>query len=268
MFDHTRNLKFIFFALVLLFKGQGLAAYSADDQLKHLSVSERVSVKNFFATAMRFEQLGHVLFFPHKPACLIAMRLTGGNISLDEKAFLNGWITWKKNEHLFPHPNFIVCAEIANFKCPEKFLHVYIVNKRTLVDCLSHYEAFFKETLGEHFSKEAFVEELEKTKKFSSLIKDDDALRGILLGFDKMSALAFKQVIARQFENYCREQYQRINCELGEKHLTHPVVFMGNPETKEVQDLMRTYASELDPIQEIYCKKDLLNLVLAALSTP
>lgn len=265
MLGHMKKLQWIVLALVW---SSFLWGDTLDSRLNQLSISEKVCIENFFATAIRFEQLGHVLFFANKPASLVAMRLTGDMIPIEEKAFLNGWLKWKKNEHLFPHPNFIVCAEIANFKCPEKFLHIYIVNKKAMLTRLTEFEDLFKEILGEGFTKEAFLDNLEKTQKLSLLIKNDDALRGILLGFDKESVISFKKKQTGELQkgSNWKSRYQRINCEGGGKHIVHPVVFMGNPETGDVQNLKKTYEEELEPIQELYQKKDFLKEVLSALS--
>lgn len=263
-----RKWQFIIFAFSLLVWCQPLlCADGVDDQLKHLSSSEKIHLKDFFAMVVREDHLGHVLFFPNKPACLTGIQIRR-NMPIRDKAFLNGWKAWKKNEHLFPHPNFIFCSEVAKFKNLDEYLHVYIINKKTLIARLIEFEDFFKEILGEDFSKEAFIENLEKTKHLSALINNDDALRGLLLGFDKESAIAFKQVSTRRFKGDLAEQYQRINCEAGGKHIIHPVVFMGNPDAQEASMLMQAYAHELDPIQDLYQKKDLLKLVLEALSTP
>lgn len=263
------QLKLVVFAFFLLIGCKNLQAASVDEQLKHLSIGEKNCIKNFFATAIRLDQLGHVLFFSNKPACLTGLQLTGRKMPIRNKAFLHGWKVWKKNEHLFSHPNFIFCAEISESDGPEKFFHIYIINKKTTLARLTEFEDCFKEILGEDFSKEIFMEKLEKTKQLSLLINNDDVLRGILLGFDKESTNAFKQRSVGELQKNpdWKKHYQRINCEENGKHLVHPVVFMGDPETEEVKHLKTTYAFELEPIQMIYQKKNLLKLVLQALTT-
>ncbi len=80
-------------------------------------------------------------------------------------------------------------------------------------------------------------------------------LMGILLGYGEESALAFKKIRKRFTDTYAPPPtgaYQRINLATPEACKVNPVVFMGNPNSKEVKELVSTYEQELDEIWSIY----------------
>ena len=184
--------------IALLFFSHSLLGNEAFDELPEIDRKKIECLFNYFG---RLGNLGHVLFFENKPMCQTGIPLsctssvTPSFISDDPMAFQNEikkcWFMWKQHQDKFLHPNFIICEEITEVAGGE-YLNVYFINKTTLKRCLEENREAFLEVLGEDFSPHSFMEALEKETGFSKLIRNDEMLRGILLGFGKASSIAFK----------------------------------------------------------------------------
>jgi hypothetical protein len=288
----NKYVKLTMLTLLLVLCLPRVSAHLIDDQLKHLSLEEKASLRHFFATAIKKDHLGHVLFFPNKPAC-IAVGSIKGKRSLEQKLFIKGWNVWKAKEHLFSHPNFIIYDARVKLGDSEEVLHIYFINKKTLLTQLSGQEESFKKIFVEKLSQEAFVENL-KQKNTHPLIEEDQALIGVLLGYGIESSIAYKQYIGTARIKYTEQNEAerkkaltklkvifcahegKINmrtlpkaslCTLIGKTNVHPIAFMGDPHADEVKTLKEKYADELEKIEDIYQEKDLLKICLRALSS-
>jgi len=237
--------------------GNLLFSCNIDASLKKTFFFERYCMKAFFDQAVKHDQAAHVLYFDNKPACR-----TGSFLSKEDKTFkdrlsLKGWNSFKKNEHLFPHPNFIFSEYILEDGDDFKILHIYLINKRVLKSCLTRHKTLFQEILGPGFSSEEFISQLEFGCSLPSLLYEDEMLLGIILGYGEESAQAFKEVRKKCTNFYApppTETYQRIDLKRPENCKIHPVVFMGNPNSPEVRELVSTYEQELQEIWPIYNK--------------
>ncbi len=146
-------------------------------------------------------------------------------------------------------------------------IHIFLINKNSLANCLWRYQDVFKEILGESFAPEKFLLDLEKKKALLSLIRHDECLLGIILGYGHEAALAFKEQNMGLAEDNsyssATELYQGIELEAPKRSLIFPVGFMGNPQSEEVQNLRKKYEIEL---QELWVKykrsRNTLKLVL------
>jgi hypothetical protein len=206
-----------------------------------------------------------VLFFSNKPACLVAGCLEEKNKKA--KLFLKGWEVWKANEHLFPHPNFLIFYGYHNTS-KTKIFHVYFINKQALASCLTLHEAVLKEKLGDAFSKEAFLKDLEE--KQIGAFKNHEALTGLLLGYGVESSFAFKNEVQQTI--FCTKKEFLEFIPSTEAQLiklkgihVNPLTFMGNPDSPEVKSLQNRYTFEWEKIEALYQEKEILGCVLQAL---
>lgn len=78
-----------------------------DNGLKQLSLNDRMCMKWFFDEAITKDQAAHVIFFNNKPVCFTGPALKHRDKNFKDTLVLRGWHAFKKNENLFPHPNFI-----------------------------------------------------------------------------------------------------------------------------------------------------------------
>lgn len=258
-----------FFLLVLITFTISIFGDVVEDGLKQLSLKDRLYMKMFFEEAFKQDQAAHVLCFMNKPVCLTGPVLRDRHKTFKDILLLKGWLAFKNHEHLFPHPNFIFSENIFSPDKDFKVLHIYFINKKSLVKCLEYHLHLFTERLGENFSVPTFVSQLEKGASLPILLNEDEMLLGVLLGFGEESSKAFKEIVENHTETFApptTDTYCRIdlNCPKGCK--LSPVVFMGNPYSSEVQQLISIYEKELeDAWAEYKQSKDPLKMVLKKL---
>jgi hypothetical protein len=200
--------------------------------------------------------------------------LTGVILKYPNKTYkdtlaLKGWYAFKKNEHLFPHPRFIFSENVFESGNACKILHIYFINKESLKTCLNDYQSLFRQILGEEFSQETFIAQLEAGVALPKLLNEDEMLLGILLGFGKESSLAFKKRRPQCTASYAplpTATYCQIDLKRPQGCKIDPVVFMGDPRSSEVLKLRSMYEQELKNAWSIYKQSNnLLKSVLTQL---
>lgn len=254
---------------LLLFCSGFLYSNVVETGMKELSFLDRYCMKVFFDQAIKYDQATHVIYFNNKAVCL-----TGPFLSKQDKTFkdiisLRGWRAFKKNEHLFPHPNFIFADNLFVSSDDFKVLQIYIINKEALRICLTKNMALFQKTLGSEFSSEQFISQLEEGRSLPSLLNEEQILIGILLGYGEESAQAFNEIYRNCTDTYAPHPtgtYCRIDIKKPANCKLNPVVFMGNPNSPEVKKLVNTYELELEEAWSIHKQyKNSLKLALKGL---
>ncbi|NGX61204.1 MAG: hypothetical protein K940chlam9_00687 [Chlamydiae bacterium] len=234
---------------------------------------EQILLEELFSFFVKWDQLGHVLFFETKPVCLTGIpfdcdfSLTAPCISKEPLKFQErlkeGWITWKKYEPLFPHPNFLICEEIRKVSKGEKqgtMVDVFFINKHSLLKTLKKNQHLFKQTLGASFTPTKFLEQIERDKTLRPHILYDEMLLGILLGYGHTSSWTYreKKLGHLNIPTMTVGKAEK-GCELS------PVSFMGNPAAKEAKILNCKYSLELKEIWNRYNRKQFLEITLKQL---
>lgn len=252
-----KTVKHFLMALLVLY-GSFLFSFSVDESVKKLSFRERRHMKAFFDKAIKMEQAGHVLYYKTKPATLIAIVLQSrGKVIKEEMRALQGWKTFKKHETIFPHPNFIFTENLFEPDEDLTVLHIYLINKSSLRVCLTKYKSIFEQVLGKNFSANQFITQLEIGTSLPSLIKKDELLMGLLLGFGEESSRAFKKLYAKSKDEDFPVQSEIIQCVKIKRPKAcdfMPVIFTGNPNSSEVKQLVSIYERELEEVWNIYEK--------------
>lgn len=254
----------IVYVIIFFLFTNSLTGSCVEEGLKKIPLDEKISLRKFCDYAFKKDQLGHVLFFNTKPACLTGPLLKDRNKCYIDRLCLKGWQAFKKNESLFPHPNFIFSEEIIKDK-DFAVLQIYIFNKKILLKCLNQNKNIFLKYIGNEFTSENFIAELENGKKISELIHHHQVLLGIILGFGLDSAQDFEQAHANQDSEYIppwTEYYCGIDVKKPQGCKIDPIAFMGNPNSQEVQELVSTYANELARLWFVYRKQDPVKLFL------
>jgi hypothetical protein len=238
-----------------------------EEGLQKLSLQERIYLEKFFEEAVERDQAAHVLYFTNKAVCLTGPVLKDRDKSFKDVQLLKGWVIFKKNEHLFPHPNFLFSESIFKPDNDFRVLHIYIINKNTLTKCLNQNLDLFRELIP-NFSIEEFIALLEQGMPLPALLRDNEELLGVLLGFGTESSKAFRENTCdvQPFAAVQTEEYQRIDLKCPKDCAISPVVFMGNPNSKEVQALSSIYEEELAQFWEYYRNsKEHLKVILRRL---
>lgn len=256
MFVESRGLgavKTLFFIFILVY-GNSVFGSQVDERLKQVSSHDCACMRVFFDQAIKFDQAAHVLFFRSKPVCQIGIALKYRDKTYHDILALKGWNAFKKKEHLFPHPHFLFSESTfeANVDC--KILHIYLINKETLKTYLSNHKFTFQEVLGDEFSPEMFIAQLEEGVQLPRLLNNDEMLLGILLGYGEESSLAFREKRAQATAPLTAETYARIELMRPPGCKIEPVVFMGNSNSIEVKNLISTYEKELETAWMMYHK--------------
>ncbi len=240
-----------------------------EERIKQLPLRERIYLKAFFEEAIKYDQAAHVLYFMNKPVCLTGPVLKSRHKIFKDILILKGWLAFKKYQRLFPHPHFIFSENISASDEDFKVLHIYIINKQSIIACLEKHLHLFRNILGSEFSAEQFISKLEQGDSLPALLKGDEMLLGILLGFGEESSKAFKETVDNHTGILApppTDSYQCIHLKRPKGCRISPVVFMGNPCSKEVQKLCATYESELETIWKLYkASPDPLKMVLEQL---
>jgi hypothetical protein len=247
---------------------------SVENKIKELSYLDRIKIKFFFKVFFLQDGVGHTLFFATKPISTTGF-FVKKNRPVFDNFFLNlienvhdhffekGWIAWKRNEHLFPHANFIFAEDETTFIGNERVRNIYVINRRNLLECLKKNEQIFREVLGENFSVINFVEKLENEKQVLPLINHSECLLGILLGYGYESSSAFEN----QSLGIEQASYSGINIAKPENCPIWPIGFMGDPDSEEVQNLVKIYEKELKELDIMFRNsKDFLNMLLTQLT--
>jgi len=253
---------------LLFFTFSKLSAQSIDESFEKLTHDEKLHLEYFFDKAIKQDHLGHVLFFASKPASMSVIHMAE-----NEQEFTEGWKVWTSKESLFQHPNFIIYQESIGNK-----IYIYFINKKTLLLQLSFKEEYLRKLFGESFSIRGLIEQLEH-RTFSGYLRENQILLGILLGYGIESSQKYKQYITgdqqgaikdltgilciadEMIETIQREENVSF-CYLKSKTQIHPVTFIGDPNSAEVKKLKENYTKELEKIDRLYQKKDLLRTCL------
>lgn len=140
-----------------------------DERIKQVSLNDRICMKVFFDQAIKHNQAAHVLYYKNKSVCITCIALKHSDKGFKDILALRGWHAFKKNEHLFSHPNFIFSENIFEAGTDCRALHIYIINKISLKDCLDGHSELFTKLLGEEFSPAHFIKKLEK-RRFAPLL--------------------------------------------------------------------------------------------------
>lgn len=243
------------FILILAFTNC-LFSDSIKDNLNKIPKNERKYLEYFFMEFVYYNNLAFI-FLQDKPAALLTHSLDylpncyyPWHANTDS---IRGWIVWKKYEHLFSHPNFIFTEDIKN----QDTRDIFVINKISLLHVLKRERERFAEKLGETFSPEEFVKKLEETKHLYPFIHYDDELLGIILGFGAESSRKFVEM---------HDQLFAMDPTREERHVMSGVVFIGDPNSQEVQKLRNIYQDQRDTLYRLYKNKDCLRTTLLLLS--
>lgn len=242
---------------------------------------DRVSIAYFFRHAIFWDTYGYVLL-GDKPCAITNYKKITCNpftwleyLSPHNLKMKKGWETWKKYEHLFPHPKFDFLEDDS-----------YLTSAHFII--LIHREAFRKK-IQAHLNDFQNVLEIENEGEIldkamtqpllNQVLRNHDGLIGTLLGYGRNNAWSYHekskqlnsflnkedQLQMKQFcsqqgfwsfftGTYCRDLY----------HLALPG-FAANLNDPETEHLRRVYSNNRDQIIARYQDGDFLETTLTLL---
>lgn len=245
-------------AVIIFFLGSYLFADSIKENLNKIPKRERRYLEYFFRDFVYTSNLAFI-FLDYKPASLNSHILYAPNYCYFNRSAntssIKGWEIFKKNEHLFSHPNYLFTEEIRD-QGIIKVRDILCINKISLLNVLIDHKKRFIEKLGNSFSPEKFIKDIEEKKCLFSLINDDDELLGIILGFGAESSRNFVE---------CHEKLIGFDSTGNTYSKINGVVFKGLPHSKEANELMDRYHQQQEQLCNFYRQRDFLEATLLLL---
>ena len=234
--------------------------------LNSLPKKDREKIEFLFSYWVQRDTLGFLLFGENKCLTFTGIPITHKKYFLPykiengyrfQRKLVESWYAWKSYESHFPHPNYLICEKYDRIE-NETYLQIFIFDKQKLKTTLEKYQRDFAEALGEAFTPDGFIAKLEKKKNMRPLIKHDEKLLGILLGFGREASSAFKDGATNENLNPPLEY-------LGKRPpgcLITPVCFRGYRSSLETSELLENYRQEIVEIEKIFKSDSFLENVL------
>ena len=89
-----------------------LFAGVVNDGMKCMSLNDKCLMKEFVKINFQWHQMAHTICFENKPVCLASCWKKSPQRRYSDIRWIKGWKSYKKYEHLLPHPNFIFNIQI------------------------------------------------------------------------------------------------------------------------------------------------------------
>jgi len=235
-------------------------------ELERLPARDREKIEFLFTFLVQRDTLGFLLFGESKCLTFTGIPITHKEYFLPykiedgykfQKKLKEAWYTWKRHEARFKHPNYLICENYVRSE-NEIYLQLFIFDKKKLRNTLEKYQKDFVDVLGTSFTPESFIAKLERKKKVKPLIKHDEKLLGILLGFGRDASTAFKN-----FDQNLEYLGKRPpGCTIT------PISFRGYKSSPETAELLEKYQEEIIEIEKIVKSNPFLEATLEIFCAP
>ena len=210
---------------------------------KQVSCHEKFFLNKYFEHLVRYEHLGHVLFLD-KPMAYASFPIKGIP-SYPVNCIIKGWYVWNKYKEGLSFPNYIIVSEIHKnkFNSGVDVCEVFIINRSALHKVIIQNEHFFKKKMGEEFSPDKFIADLESSDSPCSIIKENAAVFGVMLGYGIDSSIYFEQGNRNAIDTYGNN---------NQMMSIAPVRFVSDPNSTEAKSLVVKCESEVTALLAIY----------------
>ncbi len=264
--------------------------------LSFIPTEEKVALKKLFYWMMRSDNLSYSLF-GDKPISLsgdFTVTPLGNVIMGDRRAYLfwKYWQIWEKYEKEFVIKNFLFIKEPSI--TTSDVINIIFINKKEFINIVGKHINIFKEKLGYDLTPEHLLKKIEDNRKFANIIKNDEVLWGILLGygvhnaklydrkyrlerflyFDEIPKLPIKKPSPSKSFSSIEEEFDFLESKIkpfGEYGysplIQNSVHFMIDPQHPETKALEKKYRELRGKISVIYSKGDFLEITLSKLTS-
>lgn len=203
--------------------------------------------------------------------------------------YLNGWKAWEKYRSLFPLNDFILTKnQISN----SESILIILINKHAFIETVNENINIFKSILGNHVTSENLLKEIENQATLLELLKYNNRLLGILLGYGDSNAQLFEKreeiydflsgkklyldlmTNSKDFDKV-HEGLETIQSKLK---LFNPLItlhmentltpsFLADPDHPETIKLQKQYGNLRPLLMEVLNRKDWFELILSKLTS-
>jgi hypothetical protein len=283
------HLLFILFLLLPIMN----FAQDVNNFLSKIPPQDKQQLENFFHIIMHSNS-GCYTLFGDKPVTLSGdfILTSCNNVLAGARCggiFWKYWKTWEKYKSQLTIKNYIFFAE-PSITC-KNVVNVILINKKAFVKEVNQYIEFFNEKLGDISSAETFLKKIEEQKRFASMIRNDEMLWGILLGYglenaslyarrDRIERFINAEELPKIPENVPKphrfssieDEYKFLDSKLQffgdhsySPFIINSISFVADLDHPETQFLKKKYHSFRSEISEIYSKGDFLEITLTQL---
>lgn len=269
------------------------------DISSQFSESERSELKTLFDHFIYYDTFAYALFgaksmsfgcyYGYEPLDFELLKhLKYKNFFRSRPNFPKYWLTWKKYEPKILSNNFIFIEEKAPFS--HRIHHVFLINKKVFVETVNNHLSIFQEILDRRMIATEFIEEIEKKGKLRDLLKWNERLFGIILGFGDHNADLYQQredlfKLKKQYKillikdstllanlskqiNFITENLKQFS-DTGHIPLSIKSMEFGVDVSHKTTHLLREkYNNFREKISAIYTTGDLLDITMSQLNNP
>lgn len=283
-----------FFIFLTFFFINPVFSQDISNVLSSIPTEEKIVLKRLFYWMMRSDNLSYSLF-GDKPISLTGYFTVTplGNFIMGGKGgtlFWRYWKIWEKYEKVFSIKNYLFIKE-PSITVPD-VINIIFINKKEFINIVSQHLTVFKEKLGSNLTPETLLKEIEDTHKFASIIKNDEVLWGILLGYglrnaklydkkhrlesfiyaDEVPKLPIKKPSPSKNFSSIEEELDFLESKTGSfgeyeysPRIQNSVNFMVDPKHSETKALEVKYERLRGKISAIYAQGDFLEIILSKL---
>lgn len=288
--------KFILFLLLLL--TNVARAQDITNIFSGLSAYDKQELNDLFHVLMDDDQFIYTLF-GDKP-----VSLSGDYVITPYEFLLSGisssqifwkkWAVWKRNQERFCISRYFFIEEPAYNRGDNTMFFIFFINKKSFIEAVNQNIQAFRDVLESDITAVQLLEKMENEHAFMNLLKDNEMLLGILLGYGEHNAKLYaRRTTLRKFitgktsptlpterplpskgfasieeeEKFLNEQlrpFAPCDCEPGS---IAPVQFAADLNHKETQFLQKKYSNLRDRVSLLYAKnKNFLEIILKQLT--
>ncbi len=277
--------KFIFILVLLL--PNVVRAQDIKNILSQLSECDKQDLNDLFHVLMDDDQFSYTLF-GDKP-----VSLSGDYIITPDEDKLSGissgeifwqkWAVWKRNQERFSISHYLFIEEPAYNRRDSTMVFIFFINKKAFMETVNKNIQAFRDVLGYNVAASELLEKMKKENAFMSLLKDNEMLLGILLGYGENNAKLYaRRMSLRKFitgktlsilpeekplpskdfssieeeEDFLNHQlrpFASYNCEPS---IISPVQFAADLNHKETQLLQKKYSTLRNKISLLYAENN------------
>ena len=195
------------------------------------------------------------------------------------------WEKWKCYQSLFSIKKYLIIEEMSWFSPYIK--HILLINKEQFVKVFNENQAIFHRKLGSGVTGESLLAEVEKQGQLGSVIKHNELLFGILLGYGKHNAALYDK---REHLQLLYDQYKYVLVKNsptikdldkqadGITDVLQPcgdycynlstipsTYFVADPQSEETLVLKKKYQALREKVSIIYAQDNVLEITLSTL---
>ncbi len=257
--------------------------------LSQMSPEEHYYLATFLRVILFSDDFSYLLFGSKPIAAAGFEKSIPFNFLYDYVSELNfkamkGLEIFKKNQHLFSSGNIIV-----RFDEDAEDLFILMINRKNLLKTLEKHIDDFKRVLGPETTKESLFTQITEKDCLADVIKNHEALFGILLGYGRDNAWLFneKKTVSRRLNRFeppmkrdgsLEEEFTKIDQKTtffsDDTHewkyiLQSPRIplphFMADPNSLETKKLREQYGKDREDMKRLFAKKNYVEATLEQL---